>query len=205
MSVPRPMVGQITKTRVNSFGTNPSEAIVELEVTAMSNISQSTSKVTTGDVEATGTTVMTFTISDGFLDVTEIVSDDTTTIDLPVVGPITTTTNTKLIFDPSRREPIDEVCENQTWTSTYDLTTEVLLPAGGGVTSNTSSMSIINTVESINEAVTVEAGTFTTFKLKSEYDNSVDTFWVDINSGKTVSSESKDSSGTLLGTQELIE
>jgi len=169
----------------------------------MSNTSQSTSKVTTGDVEATGTTVQKFTIANNYIDITEIVSDDSTTITIPSVGAFTTTTNTKLTFDPFLRNAIDEVCENQTWTSTYDLTSEV--SGGGGASSTASTLSVINTIESINETTTVEAGTFTTFQQKSEDGSLVNTFWVDINSGKTVSVESRDSSVTLVSSQELIQ
>ena len=207
VSFPRPSVGQKTKTLVKTLTTPTNEATVELTVTAISDTAISTSKTTTGDLTATGTSVNNFTSANNFIDTTEITSQDTTTITVPIVGDITTTTDTTVTFSPFSRAPIDEVCENQTWTDTYDLQTNVNVTSAGMTTSTSSVSNVSNifTVESINESVTVDAGTFTTFKVKLEDGSIETTTWTDIATGIPVKSETKDGNGALVATQELLQ
>ena len=207
VSFPRPAVGQKTKTLIKTLTAPATETTIELTVTAFSATSMSTSKSTTGAVTATGTATNTFTIANNYIDTTEITSQDTTTISVPIVGDITTITDITSTFSPFTRAAIDEVCENQTWTDTYDLVTATNITTLGSTTpaSSTASQSVIHTIESINETVTVDAGTFATFKEKREDGSIIVQTWTDIATGINVKVELKDASGTLVSTQELVQ
>ena len=179
----------------------------EVTYTAVSDTSISSTKTSTGAINATGTAMENFTIANGFRDFTTITSQDTTTLTVPVLGDLTTVTDTVITFTPFSRAPIDEVCENQTWTDTHNIKTDVTVTSVGVTTpsSNTTSVSTVSTVLSINESVTVDAGTFTTFKFKIE-DGSLEILnWVDIATGMSVKTETRDASGNLVGTQELLQ
>jgi hypothetical protein len=157
--------------------------------------------VTTGALSAKGNKVNTFTINNNFIDTTKIVSIDTTTVKT-AAGTITTATDTTIDFSPFMRNAIDKVCENQTWTTTYDITTAVKIT--GFDTSNSSSQSRIQTIEKLNVAQTVKAGSFNTYQIKIEDGSSVVTNWLDIATGVFVKGEERDNTGKLIATQELI-
>lgn len=201
VTVPRPTAGQKFKIRTKNLGAGAGTIDVETTIKVFSATTMESDTVSTGDVSATGSKTNTYTIANNFIDTTKIVSKDTSTINTQI-GAITTATDTTIDFSPFVRHAIDQVCENQTWTTTYDLTTAVKV--SGVNTSTASNHSIIYTVEALNVAKTVTAGSFNTYQVKIEDGSSVVTNWLDIATGVFVKGESRDNTGTLTGTQELI-
>lgn len=212
VSFPRPTVNQRSLARVTAIIVEPSVSEVEVIVTAASDTSLSFSTAITGDIDSsgtlaiansTGTLTQTFTIENNFQDVTETsTTNNIVTADGDIIDSQVTITLT-----PFQRFAVDEVCENQTWTTTFDSVANISF-SGVAIPENEGSQvtrSLINTIESVDETTTVEAGTFNTFRLRTEDGNTTDLTWIDIASGITVMSEQRDNTGALLGTSELIE
>jgi len=128
-------------------------------------------------------TTETFTIANNFINITK----SETTL------PLTTT------YSPSRRAPINEVCEGQIYTQNY---TETRVSLGETITEQ---VNVKNTVEAVNVQKSAPAGTFNTFRVKSEGAGIDLTTWVDTASSAIVIMEARNVDGDLIGTSSLIE
>ena len=114
-------------------------------------------------------------------------------------------TVTEAIFTPYRRFAVDRVCENQTWTNTFNSEVTIRNTAIGDLPSDTETLTWVQTIEKVNVNRTVEAGTYTTFIQRTDSGDVVSRAWIDQDSGIVVYSESRDFVGTLRETQELID
>lgn len=145
-----------------------------------------------------------YTISNGFIDYTKSTMHDVFKIREQDEYVLLDTTDITIDYKPFQRREAAKVCENQTWTSTYTRTTDRTTSKDGN-SSSIESISEIYTIEAINESKTVPAGVFNTYILKKEAGNVIEKLWIDINTGKTVYKENRDTTGKLLRLSELIE
>jgi len=161
----------------------------------VTNTETKVSTVTTGDASSTGEKTLTYTISNNYIYTTNIVSTD-----LASGFNIETT----IAISPSRQDPIDEVCENQTWTSNVSMDTTIVMSSFPSSTVNTTE-STVYLVESVDEQKTVSAGTYTTVKMKQDRGSETIITWTDIATGATVYQETKDTTGQVISTIELLQ
>ena len=205
--VPRPVVGKIEKYKVMTYYFPTADSYtLDVTVTSISNTSISTTKkIILNNFIIDREETKDYTISNNFIDYTQRTIHEVITSmrnqGLPPTVEITDTTN---FYDPFRRRETGKVCENQTWTTTYDSTTNTTR-TGKNDSSFVESISEIYTIEAINKLKTVQGGTFNTYLLKHEFKNYIEKSWIDIRTGKTVSFEERDTSGKLNYTEELIE
>ena len=161
----------------------------------------------------------TFTIDNSIVEMTGAVSTSISTLTNTFINAPTkttiTTTDTTTSLSPAQRFPIGQICEGQTWdssftfTSTYTSTIETL-PDGNVTPPESSDFSYSysgnHIVEAVNVSKTTAAGTFNTFRFSGENGSYIDTNWVDIASGVTVFSQTKSaSSNSLISSYEVIE
>lgn len=137
-----------------------------------------------------------FTVSNNFKDITDVV---TTLVndDINFENIVIKRKNT-----PFARSFIDNVCENQTLTQTYD---SLITTTPGTLPTQRTTVTRITTIEAVNQTKTVEAGTFNTFIIRSDNENNVNKSWIDQASGSLVFQEVRDFSDNLISTNELIE
>ena len=182
VTFPRVKVGQIVKTKITDgkgeeapFISGFTEEIIAVSDTATT-------------VRLDGSPVLIditreYTIANNFQDLTKETEE--------LLGQKYVTT-----YTPFQRLPIDKVCEGQTWTSVYTEKSDE-----EGIVNHSQSF----TIEAVNVSKTTAAGTFNTFRLKSEDIGIGGTYWIDIDSGHTVFNEFSTTSGNISGSIELIE
>lgn len=130
----------------------------------------------TGTYESTDGTIeptyarFEFTITDDYIN---------TTYSENVRGNYTSETNAS----PPTRSAVNRVCLNQTWTDSVNITG--FDSDENGATPVNFSLTNINTIEAINEARTVRAGTFTTYRERVD-NESTTTYWKDQETGVIV-------------------
>lgn len=163
--------------------------------------------VVTGDFESTGEKTETWSIANNYLDITKVVTKDTSVV--PGVGDVVS--DITLEFSPYLRQPFDTVCEGEIHTATFELTTTGTVYGYPSPTINTQN-NWITTIESVNETKVIGLGSFTAVKttlersITSNGSTTKDRIitWIDTETGHVVATEEYDSSGTKISTQELI-
>ena len=175
VSYPRYEVGQVVKRQLKDKNDVVS-LISESRVISISSTSMTIhEKDSIGGFVDESDEVTKYTIANNFMDITE---------------------DSGSIYTPFHRIPIDKVCEDQTWTTTYTET-----DSDGEITQH----SKIYTVEAVNVSKTTLAGTFNTFRIKEEDGAFTGVSWIDIDSGYDVFSDFTDTNYAFTGTLELIE
>ena len=165
--------------------------VIELNVDTFNNVSKTQSGrsvASDGNTIAAISSESTFTILDDYMNISYFKNSDQS-------GTVVNN------YSPPQKQAIDRVCENQTWNNSYDVTGSI--NTGNSVLPNNRSVASVHTIESINEAKTVTAGTFTTFKEMVEYGDSTKIIWRDQNSGTVVFQETRNNLDEITGTQEL--
>ena len=90
----------------------------------------------------------------------------------------------KTFYSPPKKQAMDIVCENQTWTNTYNTDGSSITSPHDGISIPVSySQSTIHTIESINEPKTVIAGSFITFRERVDFGSFAQIIWRDQNTG----------------------
>ena len=198
VDIKRPTVG-LKYSSDSSELTHPSNnvglinrEVIELNVDTFNNVSKSQSGrslASDGSTIAAINSESTFTISDDYINISYFKYSDQggTVIEN---------------YAPAQKQAIDRVCENQTWTNSYNVSGSI--STVNSTLPNNSSVASVHTIESINEAKAVAAGTFTTFKETVEYGDSKKTIWRDQSSGVVVFQETRNSLDEITGTRELI-
>ncbi len=183
VNFPMPTVGQIVKRELRDSSGDLSFS-KSTEITAVSNTSI-TQHITGSNFNSTITEE--YTIANNFRDITK------DTVGISGFDFVTT-------YTPFQRVPTGEVCEGQTWTTTY---TEKEF--GEPAVSKTQTY----TIEAVNVSKTTKAGTFNTFRMKlvetSPSVNITAKTWFDIDSGYDVLGEFSDTVSGFDGTLELVE
>jgi hypothetical protein len=185
VSFPRPVVGQKIKLELKSES-SPLVITTERLITAFDSTSiEEDFKVTTSGITTESKLIENFTIANNYRDITKST--------ITTLGITSVTTNT-----PYERVFADEVCEGQTLSSTF---TETTTPGN-----ETLQRSVNYIIEAVNVSKTTAAGTFNTFRVKTEESDTVGTSWIDIATGVQVFGEFEDiNNPATAGTLELVE
>ena len=123
-----------------------------------------------------------FTINGNYKDISKDVSERTG------LSPKTTT------YTPYWREPVNEVCENQTWNFAVSMTQS----------SQTTTDNVTYKVIALNESKTVAGGTFSTIHLEVTTNSYSKHQWIDATSGALIFEEIRNTDGSLKQTKELL-
>ena len=156
----------ITKTVVSN---NPTSTVITIE--HQSNGITKTETLTTG-----------FSITGNYKDITTVLSERTG------LSPKTTT------YAPYWREPINEVCENQTWSFNVNTT----------VGTSTTSENVTYRIVALNESKTVAGGTFSTVHIETVTNNYTEHQWIDTTSGALIYEEVRNTDGSLKESTEFL-
>ncbi|MEB8434052.1 hypothetical protein OO007_17565 [Cocleimonas sp. KMM 6892] len=204
ITIPRPIVGQkITLKRTSDQDSTVSTETETVTVSNNTTLSLDTTyeqNVAGFNISSTGDMTFTYTIANNFRDITKLETNLVTNNSL--TGEIET--NLVNEYSPYWRVASDEICEGQTWTTDSVVTTTVTSSADPSANTMTNNQNIIFTIESVNIQKTVTAGTFSTYQIRQEDANGVNTIWFDKATGLWVISEGRNSDGDLIGTAELI-
>jgi hypothetical protein len=183
VNFPRPLVGQkVTLELKNDSSTVVISAEREITTVNDTSITEEINSTVAG-ITTDSIYTETFTIANNYRDITRSTN---TTFGITTV----------LDYTPYQRIYIDEVCEGQTFNSTYTTSSP-----GGDI-----QHSEIYVIEAVNVSKTTAAGTFNTFRTFTEENEAKGTAWIDTATGITVFLEFEGiSSPSSSGTRELIE
>ncbi len=207
-TVGRPQVGQIevlkTITSFDSTDLYLSRKVNTLTDTFSSEEFSVRSGSENGEIVTKSTHSETYTIANNFRDVTQTIG--ITSSSIPDATGATSTQEIKIVsnYSPYLRNPVDRVCEGQTWINDYEVSDTTTFGNLLEPITSTRHNSTIHTIEAINISKTVPAGSFNTVQYKFEDGDSIITTWTDIATGMNIASEAKKSTGEIHTRSELI-
>lgn len=204
ITIPRPIVGQkITLKRTSEQDSSVSTETETITVSNNTTLSYDTTynqNFAGFNIFSKGDMTFTYTIANNYRDITRLETNLVT--DNPLTGEVETYLVNE--YSPFWRVAGDEVCEGQTWTTDSIVTTTTTSSDDSSSSTMTSNQNIIFTIESVGISKTVTAGTFSTFQIRQEDTNGVNTIWFDKATGLWIIGEGRNLDGDLIGTTELI-
>ncbi len=167
--LPQESVGQTTVLRVTKYYDTTSRSTdVVHTLTALNQTSMTVTKEhQSSGITKTETLTTDFSISGNFKDVTKVLSERTG------LSPKTIT------YAPYWREPVNEVCENQTWSFNVNTT----------VGTSTTSENVTYHIIALTEPKTVIGGTFTTIHMTITNGDETINRWINTQNGSLVYEE----------------
>ncbi len=184
INLPKILAGDVHTIRIKSFKVPSSSFDTQIAITNISDTELAYDITIVGDSEVISSNVDSISIHDNFIDIYKTQTTD-----------LSTGLKNTVKFSPYMRTLYNRTCKGMTWGNDFNATS-----AGSTINKKYTS-----TVESISETKSIELGTYTTIKIKTEEEDGSSSFiWEDINEAKTILVEQYDVNGNLTQTQELI-